>query len=78
MSDIFLTLHKTNELTNMGGFGSGGARQGSGRKAIDGERVKFSVRIPERLLKQIKDKAEQSNLTASNIITELLEKGLEK
>lgn len=62
----------------MGGIGSGGAREGSGRKAIDGARIKISVRVPEWLIKQIRSEAERRELSISQIITELITKGLEK
>lgn len=62
----------------MGGIGSGGAREGSGRKALDGARIKISVRIPEWLIKQIRLEAERRELTTSQLITELLTKGLER
>jgi len=62
----------------MGGIGSGGAREGSGRKALDGERVKISVRLPKWVLDLIKSEAERRELSTSQLITELLTKGLER
>ncbi|MDE6277253.1 MAG: hypothetical protein K2M06_04010 [Muribaculaceae bacterium] len=62
----------------MGGIGSGGAREGSGRKATDGARVKISVRVPEWLIKQLRAEAERRQLTDSQLIIELLTKGFER
>ena len=62
----------------MGGIGSGGAREGSGRKATDGARIKISVRVPEWLIKQIHIEAERRELSTSQLITELLTKGVER
>lgn len=62
----------------MGGIGSGGAREGSGRKPLDGERVKISVRLPVWVLNLIKSEAERRQLSTSQLITELLTKGLER
>ena len=62
----------------MGGIGSGRAREGSGRKAKDGTRIKISVRVPEWLIKQIHAEAERRELSTSQLITELLTKGLER
>ena len=42
----------------MGGIGSGGAREGAGRKTVDGEpRTKISVTLPTWLLNLISDEA---------------------
>lgn len=62
----------------MGGIGSGGSREGAGRKATDGARVKISVRVPTWLVDLIKTEAERRQLSTSQLITELLTKGLEK
>ena len=62
----------------MGGIGSGGLREGSGRKALEGERIKISVRLPEWLMKQIRSEADRRALNVSHVITELLTKGLER
>lgn len=61
----------------MGGIGSGGPREGAGRKATDGARVKISVRVPAWLVDLIKTEAERRQLSTSQLITELLTKGLE-
>lgn len=61
----------------MGGIGSGGAREGAGRKATDGAREKISVRLPVWLVDLIKDEAARRKVSASQQITELLTKGLE-
>lgn len=63
----------------MGGYGSGGSRNGAGRKPIDGEaRAKLSVNLPTWLLWLIRDEAERRRQSTSQLITELLTKGLEK
>lgn len=62
----------------MGGIGSGGAREGAGRKALDGARVKISARIPVWLVDLIKAEAQRRELSTSQLITELLTKGLER
>lgn len=63
----------------MGGIGSGGAREGSGRKAIDGEpRSKVSVTLPTWLLSQMCDGADRRKLPASQLITDILTKGIEQ
>ena len=62
----------------MGGLGSGGAREGSGRKAMDGEPKKaISIRLPPWLLSLIRDEAERRDIPITQLITELLTKGLE-
>lgn len=63
----------------MGGFGSGGARENAGRKSLDGEpRIKLSVSLPASLLSLIRAEADRQQLPVSNIMTELLTKGLER
>ena len=63
----------------MGGIGSGGAREGAGRKTIDGEpRSRISVTLPTWLLILIRDEADRRNESASQLITELITKGLER
>ncbi len=44
----------------MGGIGSGGAREGAGRKTTDGEpRTKISVTLPTWLLSMVRDEADR-------------------
>lgn len=62
----------------MGGIGSGGPREGAGRKPLDGARVKISARIPEWLIDLVRTEADRLNLSTSQLITELITKGLEK
>lgn len=62
----------------MGGIGSGGPREGAGRKAIDGATVKVSARIPAWLVDLVKTEADRRRLSTSRLITELLAKGLER
>ncbi len=63
----------------MGGYGSGGAREGAGRKSIDGEpRAKISVTVPAWQLEMIRAEAVRRKISASRLITELLTKGLER
>lgn len=62
----------------MGGIGSGGAREGAGRKAIDGARTKISARVPVWLVDLIKDEAARRKVSTSQLITEFLTKGLEQ
>lgn len=63
----------------MGGYGSGGSRKGAGRKPIDGvARTKFSVNFPTWLLEMICDEADRRKIPISQLITELLTKGLER
>lgn len=61
----------------MGGIGSGGARDGAGRKASDGTRTKISVRIPTWLADLIKDEARLRRVSTSQQLTEFLMKGVE-
>lgn len=62
----------------MGGIGSGGAREGAGRKATDGARTKISARVPVWLVDLIKDEAACRKVSTSQLITEFLTKGLER
>lgn len=63
----------------MGGIGSGGAREGAGRKTIDGDpRTKISVTLPTWLLSIVRDEADRRKLSTSQLITELITKGLEQ
>lgn len=63
----------------MGGIGSGGAREGAGRKTQDGEpRTKISVTLPTWLLSLVRDEAGRRKISASQLITELVTKGLER
>lgn len=63
----------------MGGIGSGGAREGAGRKTTDGEpRTKISVTLPTWLLILVRDEADRRKVSASQLITELITKGLER
>ncbi len=63
----------------MGGIGSGGAREGAGRKTVDGEpRTKISVTLPTWLLNLIRDEAARRKVSTTQLITEFLTKGLER
>lgn len=63
----------------MGGIGTGGAREGAGRKTICGEpRTKISLTLSTWLLNLIRDEADRRKLSASQLITEFLTKGLER
>lgn len=63
----------------MGGIGSGGAREGAGRKTVEGEpRTKISVTLPTWLLNLIRDEAARRKVSTSQLITEFLTKGLER
>lgn len=63
----------------MGGIGSGGAREGAGRKTVDGEpRTKISVTLPTWLLNLIRDEAARRKVSTSQLITEFLTKWLER
>lgn len=62
----------------MGGIGSGGAREGAGRKTLDGEpRMKISVTLPVSLVSGLRHRADVSGVSVSQLITELIKKGLE-
>lgn len=60
----------------MGGIGSGGAREGAGRKALEGARVKVSARIPAWIMELVLTEADRRRVSVSCMITELLTKGL--
>ncbi|MDE6810890.1 MAG: hypothetical protein K2J15_00915 [Muribaculaceae bacterium] len=63
----------------MGGTGSGGAREGAGRKTIDGEvRSKISVTLPMWQLDLVRSEATRLRPPVFNLITALITKGLEK
>lgn len=63
----------------MGGIGSGGVREGAGRKTLDGElRSKISLSLPTWLLNLIRNEADRRKLSASQLFTEFLTKGLER
>lgn len=63
----------------MGGIGSGGARDGAGRRPLDGSpRVKISVSVPEWLLSIVRDEADRLRVPTSQYITYLITKGLEE
>lgn len=62
----------------MGGIGSGGAREGAGRRATDGARTKISVRIPVWLVDLIKEEADHRRVSTSQQITDFLMKGVER
>lgn len=78
-SNIISIFVETNKITIMGGIGSGGAREGAGRKTLDGEpRTKISVTLPTWLLTMIRDEADRRKLPTSQLMTELLTKGIEQ
>ena len=63
----------------MGGLGSGGERKNAGRKSLDGEpRIKISVTLPAWQLEVVRAEAARQQLPVSNMITELITKGLER
>jgi hypothetical protein len=63
----------------MGGIGSGGTREGAGRKTIDGEpRTKISVTLPTWLLTLIRDEADHCKVSTSQLISDFLKKGVER
>ncbi|MBD5202401.1 MAG: hypothetical protein HDS81_03690 [Bacteroidales bacterium] len=63
----------------MGGIGSGGARKNAGRKPVDGQtKTKISISLPAWQLDLIKDEASRRRQPVSNLITDLLTKGLER
>lgn len=63
----------------MGGIGSGGARPGAGRKTQDGEpRARISITLPVWLLAMIRNEADRRKISASQQITDLIKKGLER
>lgn len=62
----------------MGCIGSGGVREGAGRKTICGEpRTKISLTLPTWLLNLIRDEADRRKVSTSQLITDFLTKGLE-
>lgn len=62
----------------MGGIGSGGSREGSGRRPVDGEpRSRISVTLPTWLLREIRKESERRDMSVSGYISELLERGIE-
>ena len=62
----------------MGGIGSGGAREGAGRKPIDGTpRAKVSFSVPEWLIEHVRDEAARRKMSTSQLLTDLIEKGLD-
>lgn len=63
----------------MGGIGSGGVREGAGRKTMDGEpRTKISLTLPTWLLNLIRDEADRRKVSTSQLITDFLTKWLER
>lgn len=63
----------------MGGIGSGGVREGFGRKTVDEvPRVKISLYLPAWRLGRVLHEAEMRQLSTTYLITELLTKGLER
>lgn len=63
----------------MGSIGGGSAREGAGRKTADGDpRRKYSVTLPTWLLSMARDEADRCKISASQLITELITKGLER
>lgn len=63
----------------MGGIGSGGFREGSGRKLVDGTpRVRISVTLPAWLADLVQAESVRQERPLSHLITELLTKGIER
>ena len=63
----------------MGGIGSGGARKDAGRKPVDSHpKAKISISLPAWQLDLIKDEATRRSQPVSNLITDLITKGLER
>lgn len=63
----------------MGGTGSGGFREGSGRKLVDGTpRVRISVTLPAWLADLIQSESVRQERPLSHLVTELLTKGIER
>ena len=61
----------------MGGIGSGGAREGAGRKTIDGEpRSRISLTLPTWIVSEARDDAARRRISVSQYMTELITKGL--
>ena len=62
----------------MGGIGSGGARKNAGRKPDEEQpKAKISISMPVCLLSKLRDDADHRQISTSQLITELLTKGLE-
>lgn len=55
---------------------SGGKREGAGRKPIDGENksIKFSIRLPEKLLKEVSEVGIGNN--EAEKLRDIIEKGI--
>lgn len=63
----------------MGGIGSGGPREGAGRKTIDGDpRSKISLCLPTWLLSIVRDEADHRKISVSQYVSDLIIKGIEK
>lgn len=63
----------------MGGKGSGGAREGAGRKTQDGApRVKITVTLPAWMVSTLRAESDRLRLPTSQVVTELIKKGLER
>lgn len=61
----------------MGGIGSGGFRNNASRKSQDGDpRTKISLTLPTWLLSLIRDEADRQKRSTSQVVTELLTKGI--
>lgn len=61
----------------MGGIGSGGARDGAGRKPIDGTpRAKVSFSVPQWLIDQVRDEAARQKISTSQLLTDFIVKGM--
>ena len=61
----------------MGGPGSGGARDGAGRPAIDSEvRERISLTLSPRLIRHLKQSAEQKRVSVSQLVADILENKL--
>lgn len=63
----------------MGGTGSGGFREGAGRKSEDGApRVRLSVTVPAWLADLVQGESVRQERPLSSYVTELLTKALER
>lgn len=63
----------------MGGKGSGGAREGAGRKTQDGApRVKITVTLPAWMVSTLRAESDHRRVPTSQVVTELIKKGLER
>ena len=57
----------------MGGIGSGGPRQGAGRKTIDAApRCRVSLTLPEWMVGELRSEAELQRRPLSAVVTECL------